>query len=216
MTAFKRYCIPLFFQDLAYIHQDLPKLFEILFIILYIMFILDLLLVIRSCILTDLVNSLQFDFRWTDYNYCTDYSYYEEMSAYQRYRQFNNKSCRICLIDYQDEGINTDKQLLYCGHLYHKQCLINYERHKWENDNWPYPLCQCPLCKDTYHTHFEKYDFDKNYQQNLPFYYKSLKYPLWENIHSLFFGHWGRKYKQYRHKEWDEYPNKWNIDDYGY
>ena len=215
MAVVGRYVIPGVLDDVAYFGQDLSKLIEILFIIIYIMFLIDLLSLIRSCIFGDLVQSLQFDFRWRDYKYGPDYSYYSELRAYGLYKKFDNSACTICFNEYKDEEIETDKQLLSCGHLYHKECLINYEKYKWNDDDWRYPICQCPLCKDRYHAHFEKFDFNKNYIEDLPFIYKSLEFPGSKLIESLFWKHFTSKYKQHSDKEWAVYQNRWDIDEYG-
>ena len=201
---------------LFYFTSYLPNIFYISSVVLISLLCFDLLHMIRECVVTDLHTSLKYDVRWrlNPPQLIQDYSWFSERFAHARYKKYNNLSCPICLADFDHEPSHypLDKSLLHCGHLYHKSCLQNYEQYKWNNDNWPYPHCKCALCTRGYHIDTEKFEYDANYLNNLPWCYKEYDYPgkrwtykhLWDPI-------WER-YIAKSDQQWKEYPYKWNTE----
>ena len=116
--------------------------------------------------------------------------------------KFNdNPICMICQHEYKE---NESKQLLHCGHLYHKSCLEKYENFQYNK-----PMFNCPKCRDKYHVYYEKFEYNSNYEQTLPFYYRNYYYPgmgicrkyIWEKI--------GIQYKKHKDSEWEMYQHEY-------
>ena len=63
----------------------------------------------------------------------------------------------ICRNEFVDDDMDYDKSLLGCGHMHHKQCLQNYERHQWHNDIFMYGTGECPPCQQGYLAHLQKF-----------------------------------------------------------
>ena len=172
---------------------------------------------IRNCIFNDLHKSLKYDARWRSNlpQIIHDYESFAEFYSHAHYRKYQNKSCSICLNQFGQEPPDfhpLNKSLLQCGHLFHQSCLQNYERYKWHNQNWPFPFCKCPLCKKGYHTGYEKFNYNPNYLNELPWYYRDYEYPGRLFIAKYL---WAPRVIQYRanfKEEWNQYPQTWNTN----
>ena len=195
---------------LSSIHPNLPFIIQSIFIIAIILPIIDLFYWIRNVYLFDLMNSLYFDYRWNPSDdYCHDYLYYKEIGAYAAWKAVGNTECQICRSDFEDDAPNEAKFLLGCGHLFHGECLNDWEWNQWAINQAPYPYGKCLICKKKYGIELERFRFNKNYNNNLPFYYKHFSYPGKESIFNKYI--WDKvekKYSKYVKKEWNEYTDK--------
>ena len=180
------------------------------FIILFIMLILtiDIIDVIRICIQNDLEYYLQFDLKYRSLNreYLPYYSQYRHTTAYIRYFHIDVQLlCGICLYDYKYNK-NEDISLLPCGHIFHEECLSEYENKSHHNN----PFQLCPFCRLDYDSTYEKYQFDNNYRQdinNLTLLEIPLSYPgnkilykyIWSNVYEAYIRHiksiWRKNYR---------------------
>ena len=177
------------------------------------MFIIDLINAMLAFIHRDIRTSLRFDFRWKSYKFCEEHAYHHRLSAYNRHRWYDNSMCLICMGEYKDDDEERQRQLLFCGHLYHKSCLEEYEYYKWNNNNgrnWPYPICKCPYCSVQYHGHFEKYDYDKNFKY--PLWFRGFNYPGLSIIKELIWNRTALKHRHHSQKEWNAYPYRWSTN----
>ena len=160
---------------------------------------LDLLHILRHSIISDLSHNLFHDFTENSAIYGEDYMFIEKLYAHKRHRKYSkgthNASCAICRNDYADDDMVDDKSLLFCGHLFHKQCLRDYERHQWNNNQWGYAQGLCSHCRGLYHAHSQKFDFDENYFDTAPWYLRKYHYCGRDTIFSLY---WRIIYKTYR------------------
>ena len=183
-----------------------------LWTIFIILFIMSMINKILANLYHDLQASLIFDFRWKDYKFASDYSYIRQFYAYQLYNKYNVVSCPICQEMFVEDS--EPKQLLYCGHLYHKICIEEYEHRKWNDDynKWPYPICKCPLCLRQYHSHFEKYDYDENF--HFPLWYKGFHGTAMHLIGRCVWERLRERYRKYQHNNWLQYPGRWNVNYY--
>ena len=176
----------------------------------------DMIHVIRNCICNDLHMSLKFDAKWRSDSpkILQDYQYYAEMYGYLLHGKYQKQSsCSICLNQFGKEPPDfhpSNKSILPCGHLYHHSCLQNYERYKWTHNNWPYPICKCPLCKKGYHTAFEKFDYNPNYFNELAWYHKDWEYPGREVMANCLWNPWGKRYIDSFWESWNQYPQRWD------
>ena len=102
-----------------------------------------------DCIIRDLTMSLDFDFVYKSANrYGPDHAYFKRSYAYRNCHNIDPQTkCPICIEPFQD---NEAKQLLRCGHLYHRSCLQQYEYHSWYDGKFPLFYCDCPCCKKQY------------------------------------------------------------------
>ena len=171
----------------------------------------DIIIAARDCIIGDLLGSLYFDFRWKSAKYGADYSFYQEMVAYDRYNVYKPSSCNICLGEYADEIVPQQKSLLKCGHLYHTACLHNNEHYNWNHAGWPYGVSKCPSCRSQYHAFSQKFDYNENYQRNLPYRYQKIKFPGQDFMDKMIWDKVVPEYREYCIKEWKYYPARWNM-----
>ena len=83
--------------------------------------------------------------------------------AYQRYRLHDEVTdCPICLDSFEE--VDSSRALLQCGHLFHSDCIDKWEQEQWTNGRCIRPFCQCPCCRRWYHSDFEKFEYDTNYE----------------------------------------------------
>ncbi len=178
--------------------------FFVFMLILFIL-IIDIIDVIRRGIICDLTLWLQWDFINTSYEYGTNYAYFGEFCAYDLYEHYKNTQCPICKEEYNNEPLTTPKELLYCGHLYHKQCLEGHEYHYWNSNNptnYIHPYCQCPLCREEYHSYHEKYEYDPYYKTVI---ISSLGQQFLEN------NIWSKQFEGFverQHLKWKEFEQR--------
>eukprot|EP01084_Bolivina_argentea_P144571 253611_1 len=169
--------------------------------------------VLIICVGCDLGPYLQYDFRSTaaiSDKYGPDYAYFQQMIAYDRYDKFisGNDTCLICTNAFINDPIGTQKQLLHCGHLYHKTCLENNENHVWNDIGvYNYPYGKCPHCNKTYHSRFEKYKFNPHYRETVSHWHPDYDYygkdfiqkHVWESYEER----WKKRFKQ-TSKNWSK------------
>ena len=216
-------------DPISHYHHGLSMIISFALIIFASMLLLDIFNATGDFILGDLACYLQHDFRMNDYKYCLDYAYYEEIRTYYNWGRYNISRCSICLDELNCKAINgRPKQLLFCGHLYHKSCIEEFELKAWEkynNDNndinhhhsnssyrYPYPICFCPFCKRLYHVHFEKYNFNPNYNDTLPFYHKWIQFPGAKYINDYIWKDRATQFLEYSGMVWQtKYPYKFHI-----
>ena len=172
-------------------------------IMIIITLFIDLLCTIRKSIILDLQDSLRCDRRKSALH-GGDYRYYAEHMAYRSglYRTDNSK-CTICSNEYIDDDI---KSLLYCGHLFHKTCLRNYEyRHSKDN------VSKCPRCKLTYRTNSApKWDWNENYWDTIPWYLQRYNYYGEKTMRKLYWNPIGWEYNEYqKEKDVSKRPTYW-------
>ena len=190
-----------------------PSLFTILlFIICFILvtciisLCLDLFGRTTMSILADFHQCLYYDFHYNSAQYGEDSMYFQRIYAYQTSLRFDNSMCVICQHEYVDDNMVYDKSLISCGHLHHKQCLMNNERYQWNNNLHKYSLSQCPHCRHEYHAHSQKFDFDPNYFQKLPFYLRDFDYFGRETLNMLYWDVIDQEYMKYRGQDLSERP----------
>eukprot|EP01084_Bolivina_argentea_P137520 242206_1 len=179
--------------------------------------IIDILDNLRVVIILDMKRYLQFDFYYISHEYGQDYSYWAKIDAYRLNNIYKPSICGICQSEFSEDVQNTRKQLLKCGHLYHKNCIQNFEESQWNTghgsliqsyqmycqctncklngeQHWLYPYCACALCKTRYHSNFTKFDYDENFwdKQGIltSFWHRPLGWYFTEMI-------WCRRQKEY-------------------
>ena len=216
--------LPIFITELIiiiislYYASNLPRIFYWPLVAIMSCLCFDMLHIIRNCVVGDLHKSLKYDARWrlnSPPALIQDYRYYAEQLAYAKYNRYRNPSCAICQYEFDKEPLHfgpSNKCLLQCGHAYHHSCLQGYERYKWNNDNWPYPFCKCPLCKRGYNIDTEKFNFNINYYNEKPWYYKQCQYPGKSLMKKYLWGPVLNEYKSYYRRTWKQYPQKWNTN----
>eukprot|EP01084_Bolivina_argentea_P196049 336158_1 len=148
--------------------------------------------IFRRCICIDLRMWFAYDSNFTDVRYHHDVAYFEEMFAHIKFEQWGNNQCPICRDYYSNEIIATEKQILQCGHLYHKKCLENCENYQWNNNNWVQNTGICYMDRTEYEIGITKFDYNPNY--NIPWFQRDPQYPLktrldnflWEPIQNVY------------------------------
>ena len=144
---------------------------------------LDLIFIVVDSLSLDLFAWLRLDFhgkRIPDGSYHAVYfSRFAKDVAYEAYSQREEiLDCPICLDPFAGEP-DAKKSLLACGHLFHSECLDEWEQDQWTDDPFglitnPKPLCRCPSCRDWYHSDFEKFEYDKDHQSSQPSIYPGV------------------------------------------
>ena len=182
---------------------------------LIILIIIDMIYILRECIIWDIKNSLQYDFRFKHHRFAEDYSSYQEFIAYNTSKYFDNSFCPLCMNDFNAAGER--KQLLSCGHLYHEACLEQYEWTQWTVNDIPYPYCSCYLgdCNKKYHIDTERWRYNEHYIDNVACYLRDFSYPGKES----FFGRylWRKvdlRLRRYSQAQWVDYPYRWDTEYY--
>eukprot|EP01084_Bolivina_argentea_P137521 242208_1 len=202
--------------------------------------IIDILDNLRVVIILDMKRYLQFDFYYISHEYGQDYSYWAKIDAYRLDHKCNTSICTICQDAFSDDPPNTRKQLIKCGHLYHKNCIEKWEHFEWNKGHgsiqsnqawgppvycectnctlnnehhWLYPYCACPLCKRRYHSHFTKFDYNENYWQQQGVSTSLWVFPGAKGLQKMI---WGRRTKQYN--AWTthvdnhtDWSNSWRV-----
>ena len=183
-----------------------------IFIIISSYIFMDWLLMMISCIKTDFYVSYEYNYRYESDYYHDLYSYYGEIHAYHRSNYHRDIGCEICKNYFNFRDPN-QKQLLFCGHLFHKQCLENYEQYHWNNNIFPNNYSKCPnsKCKAAYYSKLEKYDYDSYFIDNLPWYHQEIWYPGRVLMHNLWWKSVNDCYYKLCDKSLEEFKNEWNT-----
>eukprot|EP01084_Bolivina_argentea_P270835 460618_1 len=149
--------------------------------------LLDIVKLFRNCLCIDLQKLIIYDCYFEPRLSAFDLAYFVEMEAYNRYEKWGNDQCSICYNYYSDENYEiktTYKQLLYCGHLYHRKCLQDYQLYQWENNIWRAGFGKCSLCKTNYQVGVQTFDYNSNYEiphftREPNYYFKMHSQMLW-------------------------------------
>ena len=204
-----------------YLFPSLPQqpsyyvllIFIIHFILVTIIIIigLDIFDVVRGSIIFDLRGCLNVDYRSLCYNsskYGEDFMYYQKIISYGGFELMEDQLiCAICHNKYIDDEVVNDKQLLHCGHLYHKECLHQNEIHQWKNNKFKYSKSSCPHCRAPYHTVSQKFNFDTNFWKKTACYQQPFDYFGRETSNMLYWGHIHGEYCKYQKQD----PSKRSI-----
>ena len=161
--------------------------------------------IISGAIIYDLSQSFYHDCYNKSSQFEEDYIFYSKIFAYDKFTLYDNSKCMICHGNYMDDDMNYDKQLLQCGHMYHKHCLQQNEQYQWNNNLYEYGLSQCAHCRNGYDADTQKYDYDENYWSTLPSYLRTFEIFGEEATEILY---WGPINEQYvKHAE-QKLPNR--------
>eukprot|EP01083_Nonionella_stella_P132282 402111_1 len=76
--------------------------------------------------------------------------------------------CSICLDDFttKDKETKGIMQVLKCGHLFHRECILKSEQAQWKTDCDEYvasiasSYSKCPNCRGSYHLLYQKHNYD--------------------------------------------------------
>eukprot|EP00483_Globobulimina_turgida_P003987 UN03995 len=86
----------------------------------------------------------------------------------------NDEKCSICLdvfAETENKHQDTPLQVLRCGHIFHRKCILINEQTIWLNDNdtdlQSYEESTCPLCRQTYHLLYDKHNYCSNPNKGL-------------------------------------------------
>eukprot|EP01083_Nonionella_stella_P006478 18814_1 len=102
------------------------------------------------------------------YKASQQHRYYTKLKAYSNFEKYlKQRECSICLdLLY----LKPKLMLLRCGHLFHRLCIKENEKHVWNqntensnsNINCPrFPFSRCPLCRTCYHSKSETFKYNK-------------------------------------------------------
>lgn len=97
------------------------------------------------------------------------YAFLVKRGAMIRHRKFTKNDCPICQMPLKE---TESKSILQCGHLYHTQCLNEYEA--FNNINHNNHFGKCSLCREDYHYKLGKFAFNENYFDEIPMIYRPL------------------------------------------
>ena len=76
-----------------------------------------------------------------------------------KYNQHHNDQCSICL-----EPLKENIIVLFCGHIFHSECIHHYESQTIYNQN---NMNQCPFCRTPYGLILDKFDYNPNINTNV-------------------------------------------------
>ena len=189
-----------------------PSLYTILLFIIYFILVTTIITLslnifqnLKYSIQIDLDYSLYYDFvRRCNARYGASAIYVQEYSAYNEYTKRDNSICVICQDPYADDDMYYDKSLLHCGHLYHKQCLRQWEGDKWTSDDWLFACGFCAHCQEPYLAHSQKYHFNENHFEERPFYQRGFRYFGKETLNMSYWDIINKEYFKYRNQGIDD------------
>ena len=204
------YLFPSLPQQLSY-YVLLIFIIYLILVTIIIIICLDIFDIIRGSIFYDLREALAADYYSLRYNsskYGEDYMYYQKIVSYGGFTLMEDQLiCAICHNEYIDDDMVYDKQLLHCGHLYHKECLHRNEGYQWKNNKFKYSQSECAHCRAPYHTHSQKFDFDEHFWKKTPSYMQPFDYFGRETSNMLYWNFIQEEYGKYEEQD----PSKRSI-----
>ena len=171
---------------------------------------------IRWCIVADLKKWIYYDFLTFPAEHDKagpDLAYWLKAEVYHFRRERSSTDCAICLEPLEYES-DLRLSLLPCGHVYHADCLSDYEVSQWHDPlfahkkgKYSHPWSRCPTCTRRYHFEHTKFNYDAQVEHEVRPQYSYhgdhhiggafLFQHVWSRMNTAYRVQWKAEWKRY-------------------